>query len=66
MIVGSSEGQLNCGKVEESHGEINAGIRHDSNKMLEWVKYGSCSRKSRKQCSWVVLEKQNKRPTEKC
>jgi len=31
LIIGSGEGQLDCGKVEESHSEINPGVRHDSN-----------------------------------
>jgi hypothetical protein len=31
LIIGSGEGQLDCGKVEESHSEINPGARHDCN-----------------------------------
>ena len=32
LVIGSGEGQVDSGDVEESHGsEVNPGARHDSN-----------------------------------
>lgn len=69
MTVGSREGQLNYGKTEESHSEINAGVRHDSNRILgvnmaaavENVENNALGVSSKKRAGGEMLENLKKR-----